>query len=468
MVSIRHVFRSLTARLALLSAIWVTAGLGIAGCTVMRLINTELISGFDVRTSSLLHKVVGAADLGADGRPVVSGDLPVPEFQQPFSGYYWQIETGEQRASSRSLWDGQLTPLGATLNSGKPLIQDGTGPRGERLRVAERLVTLPGAPDPIRIRVAMNRQPLDDQIASFNLLILSTFAVLGLGLVAGGTVQLVWGMRPLREARRSLALLRAGQQASLAHAGAPSEIAPLLEEIDALVQQNHDTVERARAHVGNLAHALKTPLAVQRTALEPNSVDTRLAREQTRAMELLVQHHLSRARGAALAGAAATDASPVEVAREVAMALRRIFANKDLEIDILGDEDLRAKVDRQDLMEMLGNLLENACQWAQHQVTMSVAQKSSRAVLITVADDGPGLSSKDYDAVLVRGVRLDETKPGSGLGLAITRDLVGLYGGSLSLREEHCPGLCVAVTLPQSAPLDLRKPRSRALRQTPV
>jgi signal transduction histidine kinase len=180
-----------------------------------------------------------------------------------------------------------------------------------------------------------------------------------------------------------------------------------------------------------------------------------------------VQHHLSRARGAALAGAAATDASPVEVAREIAMALRRIFANKDLEIDVQGDDALRARVDRQDLMEMLGNLLENACQWAQHQVTVSVAQ-SGRALLITVSDDGPGLSSKDYDAALARGVRLDEAKPGSGLGLAITRDLVGLYGGSLSLQEAHCPGMCVAVTLPLSAPLDMRKPRPRALRQAPV
>ncbi|MFC3126095.1 sensor histidine kinase [Pseudoroseomonas globiformis] len=462
-----RIFRSLTARLALLSAIWVTGGLGIASCTVLRLVSTEATNGFDVRLSSLLHKVVGAAEIGADGRPGVNSNVPVPELQQPFSGYYWQVESGDLRATSRSLWDGRLAPLGAASGSTTPSIQNGVGPRGEPVRVAERFVLLSGAPDPVRVRVAMNREVLDEQIASFNLLILSTFAVLGLGLVAGGTLQLVWGMRPLREAQRSLALLRAGQQAPLAHTAAPSEIAPLLEEIDALVQQNHDTVERARAHVGNLAHALKTPLAVQRTALEPSSVDTRLAREQTRAMELLVQHHLSRARGAALAGAAATDASPVEVAQEIAMALRRIFANKDLEIEIQGDDALRAKVDRQDLMEMLGNLLENACQWAQHQVTVAVSQ-SRRALLITVTDDGPGLSSKDYDAVLARGVRLDEAKPGSGLGLAITRDLAGLYGGSLSLQEGQRAGLCVAVTLPQGTSADTQAPRRRMLRQAPI
>jgi signal transduction histidine kinase len=463
MVRFPSVARSLTARLALLSAVWVTAGLTIAGCSVLTLVNTELTGSFDSRAGVLLHKVAGAAGLGPDGRPRLVGDVPVPEFQLPFSGAYWQIDAGEARATSRSLWDGQLAPLGATLDSPAPVIRDQAGPRGETLRVAERLIMPPGARDPIRVRVALDRQSLDDQIAAFNLMILSCFAVLGVGLVAGGTAQLVWGMRPLRQARRSLALLRAGQQASLAHAAAPTEIAPLLEEIDALVQRNHDTVERARSHVGNLAHALKTPLAVQRTALEPGSVDIRLAREQTRAMELLMQHHLSRARGAALWGAAATDAAPVGVAREIAMALRRIFANKDLEIDILGDEAQRAKVDRQDLMEMLGNLLENACQWARHQVTVTVAQ-AGPALQITVTDDGPGLSSSDYDAVLTRGVRLDEAKPGSGLGLAITRDLVQLYGGTLSLEGARSRGLSVRVLLPQGTLQPPPPKRSRAPR----
>jgi signal transduction histidine kinase len=444
-----RVFRSLTFRLALISALWVAGGLGLAGYMLLGLINRQLTESFDLRTSSLLYKVAGATALGPDGRPGLDGGVPVPEFEQPLSGYYWQMEAGDLRATSRSLWDGQLVPLGAVSQSNAPSIQDGTGPRGESLRIAEQMVTAAAGQEPVRIRVGLNRRSLDEQIASFRLLILTYFGVIGVGLVAGGTVQLVWGMRPLRQAREALVLLRAGQRTALAHDGAPSEIAPLLEEIDALVRQNHDTVERARSHVGNLAHALKTPLAVQRMALDPGTVDTRLAREQNRAMEMLVQHHLARARGAALAGAAATDSSPVEAAREIATALSRIFANKDLEIDILGEATLRAKVDRQDLMEIIGNLLENACQWARHQVTLTVSHSSAN-LLITVTDDGPGLASEDHDTVLARGVRLDEAKPGSGLGLAITRDLVGLYGGSLSLQEAKPAGLLVAVTLPRS------------------
>jgi len=467
MASMPRVFRSLTFRLALLSALWVASGLGLAGCTLLGLINAQLTESFDLRTSSLLHKVAGAAVLGPDGRPALESDVPVPEFQQPLSGYYWQIEAGDMRTTSRSLWDSQLVPLGTAPQNNALAIQDGIGPRGEPLRIAERLVTPPEGQGPIRIRVGLNRQPLDEQIASFRLLILTSFGVIGVGLVAGGTAQLIWGMRPLRQAREALILLRAGQRTSLAYGGAPSEIAPLLEEIDALVQQNHDTVERARSHVGNLAHALKTPLAVQRMALEPTAIDTRLAREQNRAMEMLVQHHLTRARGAALAGAAATDSSPVEVAQEIATALRRIFANKDLEIDVLGDVSLRTKVDRQDLMEILGNLLENACQWARHQVTLTVS-RGSASLLITVTDDGPGLASEDYDTVLARGVRLDEGKPGSGLGLAITRDLVTLYGGNLSLQEARPAGLMVAVTLPASLGQVSHKARQRFQGRTPV
>ncbi|WP_159996362.1 sensor histidine kinase [Roseomonas sp. 18066] len=445
-----RLFGSLTARLALLSAAWVSIGLGLSGCAVLGLVNKQLVAGFDVRVTALLHKAVNAALLEPDGRPGLSGDVPVPEFLQPFSGYYWQMEAGERRASSRSLWDGQLSGPAAAPADGALAVYDGIGPRGEPVRVAERMATPAGSRAAIRIRVGMNRRPLDEQISHFTWLMITSFAVIGLGLVVGGTLQLVWGMRPLRQARQALAAVRAGQQATLAHARAPSEIAPLLEEIDALVQQNHATVERARAHVGNLAHALKTPLAVQRVALEPGEADMRLAREQNRAMEMLVQHHLSRARSAALSGAAATDAAPMEVAEELATALRRIFANKDLEIDLLGDAGLRAKVDRQDLMEILGNLLENACQWARHQVTLTVS-RGSASLLVTVVDDGPGLASADYDSVLTRGVRLDEAKPGSGLGLAITRDLVALYDGSLTLQDARPAGLLVAVTLPLSA-----------------
>ncbi|MBO1076096.1 sensor histidine kinase [Roseomonas marmotae] len=461
MASMPRLFRSLTFRLALLSALWVAGGLGLAGYMLLGLINAQLTESFDLRTSALLYKVAGAAALGPDGRPRLDSSVPVPEFEQPLSGYYWQMEAGDLRAMSRSLWDGQIALPGASPHSKAPVIRDGIGPRGEPLRVAERLVTMPESREPIRIRVGLDRRPLDDQIASFRLLILTYFGVIGIGLVAGGTAQLIWGMRPLRQAREALILLRAGQRTSLAHSSAPSEIAPLLEEIDALVRQNHDTVERARSHVGNLAHALKTPLAVQRMALDPGTADTRLAREQNRTMEMLMQHHLSRARGAALAGAAATDASPVEVAREIATALSRIFANKDLELDILGDDALRAKVDRQDLTEIIGNLLENACQWARHQVTLAVGHSSAN-LLITVTDDGPGVALEDYDTVLARGVRLDEAKPGSGLGLAITRDLVNLYGGSLSLQEAQPAGLMVAVTLPLSLRQEARHAEQRS------
>jgi signal transduction histidine kinase len=451
MASLPRLFRSLTVRLAVLSAVWVSVGLGAAGCMVQALITVQLTESFDGRAHALLSKVAGAAGYGPDHQPELNSDVPVPEFQQPFSGYYWQMETSAGRAVSRSLWDGRISPAGSVRERGSPAMRDGMGPRDEPLRIAEREITPAGEEVPILIRVGLSRKPLDEQIASFRILIISSFAIIGVGLVAGGTIQLIWGMRPLRQARRELAGLRAGQQATLSHATAPSEIAPLLNEIDALVKQNRDTVERARSHVGNLAHAMKTPLAVQRMALEPGSVDYSLAREQTRAMEMLLQHHLSRARSAALLGAAAVDSSALHVAQNLATALHRIFANKDLELDVKGDATLCVRVERQDLTEMLGNVLENACQWARHQVTLEVSRCGGH-ILITVTDDGPGVATEEHDMVLARGIRLDEAKPGSGLGLAITRDLVALYGGELLLREADPGGLMVQLSLPAGMP----------------
>jgi signal transduction histidine kinase len=279
------------------------------------------------------------------------------------------------------------------------------------------------------------------------LLVGGTFAVLGAGLVGGVAGLAVWGLAPLRRARRALAQVRAGKRERLSAGSAPAEIAPLLEEIDALVAQNRATVERARAHVGNLAHALKTPIAVQRIALDAAAPDLATARAQAAAMERLVQHHLTRARAAALSGAAAAEAAPFAVAGEVARALRRLFAGRGLEIAVAGDANARVPVDQQDLAEMVGNLLENACKWARTRVELRVGREGA-GVIVSVTDDGPGLSAEEREAVVARGARLDEATPGSGLGLAIVRDLADLHGGGLELAAAEGGGLLARLRLP--------------------
>jgi signal transduction histidine kinase len=435
--------RSLTLRLALLAAAWVAAGLGLAAWLILAVATETLLRGFDSRLVGLLDAVAVAAAVGPDGRPRLGEvrALSEPFFGQPFSGYYWQIAVpGGGRVTSRSLWDTRLPGFAIAAGAG-PAVRDlpEPGPRGQRLRVAERSVVPAEGSTPLLVQVAQSRDDMDRDIRRLRLLLGGLFGVLGLGLVGGVAGQVVLGLAPLRRARAALAEVRAGARDRLGDARAPREIAPLLEEIDALVAQNRATVERARTHVGNLAHALKTPLAVQRTALA-DPPDLATARAQGMAMERLVQHHLARARATALAGAAASGTSPVAVAGDLARALRRLFADRGLEILVDGETATRVGVDQQDLAEMIGNLLENACKWARRRVAVAVAARGGM-VEVAVTDDGPGLPPEQRAAALARGARLDEAAPGSGLGLAIVQDLVALHGGRLTLEDAPGGGL---------------------------
>jgi signal transduction histidine kinase len=228
---------------------------------------------------------------------------------------------------------------------------------------------------------------------------------------------------------------------------APTEVAPLVAEVDALIAANRATVERARAHLGNLAHALKTPLAVLRNALAAPVPDLPAARAEAEALERLVQHHLARARVAArLAASPAT--SPLAVAGEVAAALRRLFAARGIVVTVTGDAAATVRMDLQDLTELLGNLMENACKWARHTVAVDILRRGAEVVL-HVADDGPGLADDAArSAALQRGVRLDEAQPGTGLGLSIAADLALLHGGRLELGRAAAGGLLATLHLP--------------------
>ncbi|MBL6456859.1 HAMP domain-containing histidine kinase [Belnapia sp. T6] len=441
-------FRSLTWRLALLSALWVAFGLLVAGWLVLGIASDQLLRGLDTRVVGLLDRVAGAAATGSDGRPRLERPLSEPDLEQPFSGTYWQMATaGGARASSRSLWDARLPGFDAEAGPG-PRLRDVAGPRGEALRLGERAVVPPDGGAPLLVQVALARGGVDAELRRLRWLIGLGFGLLGLGLVAGTILQVVWGLRPLRQARQAVAELRAGErEGDLAAAAAPSEIAPLLEEIDALVMQNRATVERARAHLGNLAHALKTPLAVQRAALDATPPDLVVLRAEVQAMERLVQHHLGRARAAALSNTHATGALPLAVGEDIARALRRLPAGRDLTIAVTGDARARVAVDPQDLAEMVGNLMENACQWARSRIALTVAREGAMVRLL-IEDDGPGLPEEERERVLARGVRLDEAAPGSGLGLAIARELVELHGGRLALEAGAAGGLRVRLELP--------------------
>lgn len=438
--------RSLALRLALATGLWVAAGLGVTAWFVSDLAVRQVETAFDAQLNGLLDAAIAATATAPGGRVEVARAPAGADFERPFSGAYWQVTAADSTiATSRSLWD-QTLPVAASGHEGV-LLRDVIGPAGARLRVAERDLLLPGAAGPVHVAVALSRAATEAEIGRLRTVLLAVFAALGLGLVGGVVATVVAGLAPLRRVRRVLAEVRAGARERL-DLEAPREIAPLVLEIDALIAGNRATVERARAHVGNLAHALKTPLAVLRNALETTPPDLASARAEITALEQLVHHHLARARASARVAATATPlVAPLAVAEELAAALRRLFVERDLAIEVTGMAAAHVRVDPQDLTEMLGNLIENACTWARHRVQISVTVEGGEVVIVVV-DDGPGLPMGDRAAALGRGVRLDERRPGTGLGLTIAADLAALHGGSLDLDDAAGGGLSAALRLP--------------------
>lgn len=438
---------SLTRRLTLLTTLWVAIGLGLMGWFVVRTDERQIEAAADARLSSLLDAVVAAAAFDPSSGPLLTRPLADPEFDRPLSGHYWQITgPGGSEATSRSLWDSRLAP---PLREPEGVrARDMEGPRGERLRTLERDVQIEGrfGRAPITVQVAVAREGTDEEIASLRQNVILAFALLGTGLVGVVALIVIWSLRPLRRTQQELVEVREGRRQHM-DVVAPTEIAPLVAEIEALIEQNRATVERARTHVGNLAHALKTPIAVLRNALDQG--DASGARAQAATLERLVQHHLRRARAGALAGTAGAESRPMAIAEALATALRRLTAARGVVIRVTGEAEARIRADSQDLTEMLGNLMENACKYGVGQVAVRVRAEPARRVLIEVEDDGPGLPEGEDGAALLRGVRLDEAKPGSGLGLAIVSDLAALYGGHLTLeRGRSLGGLVARLDLP--------------------
>ncbi|MCA3281590.1 MAG: HAMP domain-containing histidine kinase [Roseomonas sp.] len=441
--------RSLALRLALAAGLWVAGGLGAVAWLVTDIAVRQIEATFDARLSGLLDAAVAAAVTDAEGRVVVARAPAGADFERPFSGAYWQITAPDgSLATSRSLWD-QTLPAATSGHEGV-VLRDVSGPRDEMLRVAERDLLLPGATGTAHVAVALSRTEVEAEIHRLRALLLLTFSLLGMGLVAGVVAMVVAGLAPLRRVSQALAEIRDGRREQLA-IEAPSEIAPLVVQLDELIAANRVTVERARSHVGNLAHAVKTPLAVLRNALDQDRPDIETARAEASGLERLVQHHLARARTSALAKAnAGMSVAPFVIAEEIANALRRIFVDRGVSIVVEGERGVYVRADPQDLTEMLGNLMENACKWAHGKVLVSVLATDSK-VLVTIIDDGPGLPKAERDAVIGRGVRLDERKPGSGLGLGIAAELAALHNGKLEISVAPSGGVAATLHLQRAA-----------------
>ena len=455
---------SLALRLFFSAATWTVVILLVTGIVLSSLYRAAAERSFDGRLGVYLRTLVADVASLEEGSDKFPQSLGEPLFELPLSGWYWQVtrlDTPKPEVrSSRSLWDSSLPSLEAL---GMPASIAGTregyvkGPEDQKLRQVERNIDL-GEDGRFLVTVAGDAAEIDQGTYDFDRILITTFAVLAIVLLLITTFQVRFGLAPLKRISAGLAAIRSGAAERL-EGDFPFEIAPLARETNALIDANREIVTRARTHVGNLAHALKTPISVMMNEAAANREDPLAAKvaEQIEIMRDQVARHLERARLAA--GMAAVIGTVTDVRATVtalARTMEKIHVDRGISIDLDVADDAKFRGERQDLEEMLGNLVDNACKWAQSRVAIEVfteqlaADDHRRVVRVTVDDDGPGLSPSQREQVARRGRRLDETKPGSGLGLSIVIELVNLYGGELKLGTAPIGGLRAELVLPSA------------------
>lgn len=455
--------RSLTRRLIWLASAWIVVALVISALVLTQAFQESALR----RLGAMLNETIDEIVVGASRTP--QGEA-IPQIQDArtlrlLSGKYWQImevrPNGQlvSLARSTSLWRYDLAlpaDLPARLDAafGDVITFNTTGPKDdaetrEPLRVAASMKSIPRHEHPVIFIAALDRSDVDADTRQFARVTWIAFLILGLGLVSAVFIQVRIGLRPLFDLRNEIADVRKGKSARIGRYY-PQEIQPLAEQVNRLLDHNQEVVDRQRTHVGNLAHALKTPISVMLAEAGTSEGDLpELVRRQTKIMQGQVDHHLRRARAAARAAHGLGETTPVaEVLDELAVMIEQVFRDKNVEIDWRAPDSLSFLGERQDLQEILGNLIENAAKFSRRRVRVSAGGSGLGQMILVVEDDGAGLPADQRDTVMQRGARLDESAPGSGLGLSIVDDLTRAYGGRLMLSDSDMGGLKAVLELP--------------------
>jgi signal transduction histidine kinase len=432
----------------LTAAAWITILLIGGGAALDRVLTNSVEQNFDTQIEYVLTAMIASAEIGPDGEIRMNRPLGDQRFLEPNSGLYWQI-TGKDAMPfpSRSLWDRALSPPAGHKDQAVHFRNSDEFP-DEPLRIAERSIKLPDSDVAWTFMVAQSRNSLDAQIQELRSVLVTSFFLLALGLIILAALQTFYGLWPLRAVRMAIAQMRSGKESRVTDA-LPDEVMPMVNELNALLDHNEKQAEESRRHAGNLAHALKTPLTVimnSATAQAPDISET-VIREAT-TMRRQVDHHLARARAVGRRGHSHSRAVVWGSLESVERAVGRLYAH--VRLDMAGDKEVAARVERQDLDEMLGNLIENAAKYGGGSVFVTVEDAGDFVEMI-IEDDGQGIPESERERLFDRGARLDTSKPGTGLGLAIVRDVVEIYGGTVALeKSEDLGGLLVRLRLPKA------------------
>jgi signal transduction histidine kinase len=455
-LSVRSWPRSLAFRVVAFSTIWAIVALIVIFTLINTLYRQASERGFDSLLSAHLFNLIGSVGISDTGVLTGSPDLGDLRFSEPNSGWYWSVQpasegvTGERHSSSMTEAIPSPSVAEVPFNSSFQRNYTIDGINGEELEVFESEFVLDAKNRAARFRVMGNQTELEQEIDSFQRRLLTYLSLFGFGMISINAIAILIGLQPLRRVRDALALVREGTAQRLT-GRFPAEIEPLANETNALIENNKRIVERSRTQVGNLAHSLKTPLAVltnEGRAL--GGAKGRLISEQAASMQGQLEHYLQRARVAAQRDSVVYRTPVTPLLQRMVRVVQKLNPNTRLTLLQTGDDIVFAG-EREDLEEVLGNLLENAMKWAKSAVQVSVTRvrqdETEDLFEIAIEDDGPGIPEDKAREALKRGRRLDETKPGTGLGLAIVADLVNEYGGTLFLERSSLGGLKARVRL---------------------
>jgi signal transduction histidine kinase len=443
---------SLRLRLALFAALAISLLLGLAGAGFALLFQRHVEQFAVSELNTHFEQLASGLGIDVDGGLMSAAALSDPRFEQPQSGMYWQVDTaGRESLRSRSLWDETLNVPTPPISADDDHAHVMPGPNGVELLALEKLVVLEdgdGKEVQAVVTIGMERNRVDTALSGFGQSLAIGLGLLYAGLLAATLAMVFFVLRPLQHVRHAVTRLRTGQASRISEAF-PDEVSPLVSEVNALVEARENQLDRARQRAGNLAHGLKTPLTVL-SAVANDLTDAGMKQEAesiaTAAGQMrdLIERELARSRMAAGSTAHRTQLR-VQVLK-VVETLRRAPMAEKLEWRVEVEPEAQVAVDSVDLLELLGNLLDNARKHARSNILVR-----HDGLNLTVEDDGPGVPSEKLATIARRGVKLDSLSPGSGLGLSIVSDLAEAYGLHLEFRTSKLGGLAASVSLPTVA-----------------
>lgn len=432
---------SLKSRLLLAAAFWLGAMILAAGVGIPKLVNDYLVDDMKQLLALTMDELTANIETNDNGNLIMAERLSDPRFNQPYSGIYWRASTQDQIIRSRSLWDKDLTI------ERSPIHTSVKGPEKEKLIYIEQDIYLPSLSDPITITIGIDEDPLESTLTELTGQVWLILMLLFVGVLMLIGIQVSWSLLPLSKMQRELVMLRKGEQQGLSD-NYPKEVSPLVSDLNALLFHYQELLERARNHAGNLSHALKTPLSVMKNEIEmlPDN-EKKLLQQPIQQIQSQIDYHLGRARMAGAMNILSVKSSPCERVEAISMAFDKVYAANEVTMINELDSELEVAVEKTDLDEMVGNLLENSYKWANSIIRAHANELTDGNVELIIEDDGQGIPEEKLEQVTKRGVRLDETTPGTGLGLNIVNEMAHSYRGSLTLSKSSMGGLKASLVL---------------------